>query len=199
MATTQYRIPAEDIDTFLRNYYREEIAELAQAYPNDRKSLFLNYDDLFKYSTDLTDDFARNPGRIREFLEEGVRNFDLPADVAMDDVNVRVYNAPSTRRYQVGEYRSDRLTEFIAVEGQIAKQSAVKPLPTLVEFECQRCGTRTAIPQLWGDCARLSAQQAAPRSQLREHTHLQPLNSRDLVESAKCAIQSPPFIRCVAN
>lgn len=104
MKTTQDRIPAEDIDAFLRN----EMAELARAYPNDQKSLFVDYDDLFKYSTDLADDFARNPDRIREFLEECVRKFDLPVDVELSDVNVRVYNAPSTRRYQVGQYRSDR-------------------------------------------------------------------------------------------
>ena len=147
MATTHDVVEPGTINTFLRNYYREELAELAQSYPNDRKSLFIDYNDLFRFDTDLADDFARQPDRIREFLQEGVRTFDLPADVSLDDANVRVYNAPSTRQYQVGEYRSDRLTEFIAVEGQIAKQSAVKPLPILVDFECQRCGTHTTVPQ----------------------------------------------------
>lgn len=136
-----------DLDDLLRHYYHEELAELAQQYPHDQKSLFIDYNDVFKFEVDLADDLVSKPGDIRSYFEAAVEQFDLPADVDLSGVNVRFYNLPASRQFHVGEYRSEQLTEFVAVEGQISKQTAVKPLPETLVFECQRCGTGNSVPQ----------------------------------------------------
>ena len=147
MATTQSDELVDVFDTFLRNYYKEDIAELAQQYPREQKSLFVDYNDLFKFDPEVADDFCNKPDTVGDMLTEAVARFDLPADISLDDVNVRVVNAPSMRQFHVGEYRANQLTEFLAVEGQISKQTAVKPKPTLLAFACQRCGTVSRISQ----------------------------------------------------
>lgn len=136
-----------DLQRFLDHYYRDEIGELARAYPNDQHALTIDYADLFQFDPDVADDFGRSPETLRDYLEEALAAYELPVDVDLSDAIVRVTNAPAARTYDVGEYRSDRLTGWIAVEGQVSKQTAVQPLPEVVTYNCQRCGVRTEVPQ----------------------------------------------------
>jgi len=68
---------------FYRNYYREEIGTLAQRYPNEQRSLYVEYDDLFQFDRDLAEDFRTKPDQMREYAEEALRLYDLPADVSL--------------------------------------------------------------------------------------------------------------------
>lgn len=137
----------DQLDRFFRRYYHQDIAELANRYPRDQQSLWVDYQDIFKFDPDLADDFVSNPNRILEYFEEGLRNFDLPADIELSDAHVRVYNLPSSRTFQVGGYRSAQIDEYLAIEGQVSKKTEVHPVPTTAAFECKRCGTITQIPQ----------------------------------------------------
>jgi len=68
---------------FYRNYYREEIGGLAQRYPNEQRSLYIEYDDLYQFDRDLAEDFRTKPEQMREYAEEALRLYDLPADVSL--------------------------------------------------------------------------------------------------------------------
>jgi replicative DNA helicase Mcm len=140
----------DQFDEFYTEYYRDAIAELAQAYPRDRQSLWVDYQDLYRYDQHLADDLASNPTEVLEFAEEALALFDLPADVDLDGAHVRVYNLPESREFGVGKYRSDQLEEYLAIKGHVSKRSEVYPLPEVTAFECQRCGTMTQIPQQSG-------------------------------------------------
>jgi len=63
---------------FYRNYYREEIGTLAQRYPNEQRSLYVDYDDLFQFDRDLAEDFRTKPDQMREYAEEALRLYDSP-------------------------------------------------------------------------------------------------------------------------
>ena len=142
----------ELIDTFeefYRDYYKNEIAQLAQKYPTEQKSLYIDWRDLHRFDTDLADDFRNKPKQLREYAEEALRLYDLPVDVSLGRAHVRVVGLPE--RTDIREIRADHRGMLIAVQGIVRKATDVRPKITTAAFECQRCGTLSRIPQDGGD------------------------------------------------
>lgn len=135
---------------FYRRYYREEVAQLAQHYPNEQTSLTISYADLFQYDDAIAEDWMKKPRQMREHAEEALELFDLPVDVSLAGVNVHLGDLdPSDTFYPGGFSPSTRLQErpYIALEGQIEKTTSVYPKALRVSFICARCGTPTEVPQ----------------------------------------------------
>ncbi len=142
----------ELIDTFeefYRSYYRNEIGELAQKYPNEQKSLYIDWQDLYRFDPNLADDFRTKPEQLREYAEEALRLYDLPVDVSLGQAHVRVRGLPE--QTDIREIRADHRGNLIAIQGIVRKATDVRPKVTTAAFECQRCGTLTRIPQEGGD------------------------------------------------
>ncbi|WP_435074039.1 minichromosome maintenance protein MCM [Halorubrum sp. HHNYT27] len=132
---------------FYRNYYREEIGTLAQRYPNEQRSLYVDYDDLFQFDRDLAEDFRTKPDQMREYAEEALRLYDLPADVSLGRAHVRIENLPEGIDIRGIRVHDDHIGKLVSVKGIIRKATDVRPKVTEAAFECQRCGTMTYIPQ----------------------------------------------------
>ena len=136
-------------EEFYRSYYRNEIGELAQKYPTEQKSLYVDWQDLYRFDPDLADDFRTKPAQLREYAEEALRLYDLPVDVSLGQAHVRVRGLPSST--DIRDIRADNRGTLIAVQGIVRKATEVRPKVTNAAFECQRCGTLTRIPQSDGD------------------------------------------------
>ncbi|RLM56592.1 ATPase [Halobellus sp. Atlit-31R] len=132
---------------FYRKYYRDEIGTLAQQYPNEQRSLYIDYEDLYKFDTELAEDYRQKPDQIREYAEEALRLYDLPADVKLGRAHVRLANLPETVDIRSIRVHDDHIGRMIAVQGIVRKATDVRPKITEAAFECQRCGTMTYIPQ----------------------------------------------------
>ena len=132
---------------FYRNYYREEIGTLAQNYPNEQRSLPVDYDDLFQFDRDLAEDFRTKPDQMREYAEEALRLYDLPADVSLGRAHVRIENLPESIDIRGIRVHDDHIGSLVSVRGIVRKATDVRPKVTEAAFECQRCGTMTYIPQ----------------------------------------------------
>jgi replicative DNA helicase Mcm len=136
-------------EEFYRDYYRNEIGELAQKYPNDQKSLWVDWDDLYRFDPDLADDVRNRPEQMQEYAEEALRLYDLPVDVKLGQAHVRFHGLPESE--DIREIRHEHHGMLIAVQGIVRKATDVRPKVTNAAFECQRCGTLTRIPQVAGD------------------------------------------------
>ncbi|MFO8116326.1 MAG: LAGLIDADG family homing endonuclease [Halorubrum sp.] len=132
---------------FYRNYYREEIGQLAQRYPNEQRSLYVDYDDLFQFDRDLAEDFRTKPDQMCEYAEEALRLYDLPADVSLGRAHVRIENLPESIDIRGIRVHDDHIGKLVSVKGIVRKATDVRPKVTEAAFECQRCGTMTYIPQ----------------------------------------------------
>src|SRR6056297_2142594 len=84
----------DDLLRFLGSYYRDDVAQLAQHYPQERRSLEISYRDLFQFDADIAHDYLDNPEQVGEYLNEALRQFDLPADVDLSNARVRVGDLP---------------------------------------------------------------------------------------------------------
>ena len=136
-------------EQFYRDYYRNEIGELAQKYPNEQRSLYLDWNDLYRYDPDIADDFVAKPGQMREYAEEALRLYDLPVDVKLGGAHVRVENLSEPTG--IRDIRADHVGNLVAVQGIVRKATDVRPRMQEAAFECQRCGTLTRIPQGGGE------------------------------------------------
>jgi len=154
MAATQHETggieATEDFEKFFGRYYDEEIAELAQKYPGEQRSLYIDYNDLFIYEHELAEQFRTNPEVLRDQAERALVSYELPADVSLGGAHVRVYNHPPDRTYYPGHYPDDLANiagTHLAIEGQLSRATETYAKITEAAFECQRCGTMTYIPQ----------------------------------------------------
>jgi len=145
MARSQQTEFIDLFDEFYRDYYRNEIGELAQKYPDGQKSLFVDWEDLYRFDPDLAEDYRNKPNLLREYAEEALRLFDLPIDVKFSQAHVRIQGIPSS--VEVDDIQTDHRGQLISVPGTIRSVSSSISFPTDAAFECQRCGTLTRIPQ----------------------------------------------------
>ena len=149
--------------TFYSRYYddrdggRNRIVELAQAYPKEQKSLVIDYDDLYRFDRELADDWIADPDQLREYAEDALARYDLPADLNLCGANVRLGGLDDVVEpycIDVGDYVVDSdaphadVDELRVIQGQVSKVAQAKGRFTEITFECQRCGTMTHIPQI---------------------------------------------------
>ena len=139
----------DNFEQFYRRYYSDEIGRLAQNYPNEQRSLYVDWTDLYRYDSDLADDFLSQPEQLREYAEEALRLYDLPVDVSLGQAHVRVQNLDQST--DIREIRARHVNTMVSVQGIVRKATDVRPKIQEAAFECQRCGTLTYIPQSGGD------------------------------------------------
>ncbi|KPN29625.1 minichromosome maintenance protein MCM [Halolamina pelagica] len=190
MAQTGNQELTERFIQFYRNYYREEVGRLAQEYPNERRSLYVDYNDLFTFDRDLAEDYLAKPEQMREYAEEALRLYDLPADVSLGQAHVRIRGLPSEQTVDIRDLRvqDDHIGSLIAVQGIIRKATDVRPKVTEAAFECQRCGTMSYIPQTDGGFQEPHECQGCERQGPFSVNH----DQSEFVDSQKLRVQESP-------
>ncbi|WP_436346609.1 LAGLIDADG family homing endonuclease [Natronorubrum sp. FCH18a] len=138
-------------EQFFRNYYDNEIKQLAQRYPNEQRSLHIDWQDLYRYDPDLADDYLNQPEQLQRYAEEALRLYDLPIDVSLGQAHVRIRGLPETEAPEIREIRARDMNSLVQVHGIVRKATDVRPKIEEAAFECQLCGTLTRIPQSSGD------------------------------------------------
>jgi replicative DNA helicase Mcm len=134
----------EKLKRFFKDYYWNEILELANEYP-DQRSLSVDFTDIEKFDRELSKDFLEHPGELIEAAELALRDIDLPLEKNLEQAHVRITKIPN--RISIRELRSKHLTRFVAIEGMIRKATEVRPRITKAAFQCLRCGHLTIVEQ----------------------------------------------------
>ncbi|WP_049925355.1 minichromosome maintenance protein MCM [Halopiger goleimassiliensis] len=150
---TQTSPLVDDLSTeFLRRYYKEEVQQLAQRYPNEQRSLEVDWSDIYQYDPDVADDVLAEPEQMRRYFEEALRLFDLSIDVTLSNAHVRIGGLPEEFTYYPGGFSpSDELGSYRSIRGEITKATDTYPKIEEAAFECQLCSTITRVPQSDGD------------------------------------------------
>jgi replicative DNA helicase Mcm len=135
---------------FFKRYYGDEVAELAQRYPNDQKHLRVDWSDLVTYDRDVAMDFLEHPGEIKPILQNALADVPLPIENNLGDVDIRMVGLDDSDVYsplQVTRDADDRDEEYIGVRGELSKVTEPKKEITKAAFQCARCSFVTEVPQ----------------------------------------------------
>ncbi|RQG89149.1 AAA family ATPase [Natrarchaeobius halalkaliphilus] len=138
-------------EQFFRNYYDSDIKQLAQRYPNEQRSLAIDWQDLYRFDPDLADDYLNQPEQLQRYAEEALRLYDLPIDVSLGQAHVRIRNLPETESPEIREIRAREMNSLVQVRGIVRKATDVRPKIEEAAFECQLCGTLSRVPQSSGN------------------------------------------------
>lgn len=139
----------DNIIDFLKTYYADEVAKLAQRYPKEQTRLIIEYDDLYQWDSDVALDWLEKPNEIQPYFDEALAQYDLPADVDLSGAECVLSGLDETHVYYPNELTTDN-TGYVGVRGKLGRVSSKQETPTHATFECERCGTMNHIPQTIG-------------------------------------------------
>jgi predicted RNA-binding Zn-ribbon protein involved in translation (DUF1610 family) len=134
---------------FFASVHADDISLFAQQFP-DEMLFEIDWADLHTFDPELAQDWLDHPNLMRQYAEEALGMYDLPEPVPLEQATVALVNLPETHERLPGETRIEDRGEPIAVTGQVAKTTKVKPKLQEAAFECQRCGTLSYVDQSRG-------------------------------------------------
>jgi replicative DNA helicase Mcm len=131
-------------EEFFGRYYKVDIIELAQNYP-EKRSLWVQFSDIERFDMELARELIEHPDAVLKHGNEAIIMTDLSGNVDFESIHVRIIGLPE--RIQIRELRSANINKFISVSGLIRKATEVRPKIINAAFKCQRCDHITMIPQ----------------------------------------------------
>lgn len=131
--------------SFLKTYYSDEIAELAQHYPNEQSSLWISYRDVWQWDHEEAEYILTDPNGSREVFEKALAEYPLGVEIDLSDAQVRFNDFGTEETKKLEQLRDGDVERYRAVSGQISKASAVRPIVKRAAWECQRCGVHSYV------------------------------------------------------
>jgi len=129
-------------DFIEHNYY----PQLLEAVRKGQSFLVLDFSELIKFNTELTDELSENPEEVLKAAELAVKEFDLPKKITK--FNARLTNLPESLKIKISEIRSKHLNKLIWAEGIVRQKTDVRPHVSASKFECPSCGNIINVIQL---------------------------------------------------
>lgn len=133
----------ESTEEFLRNRYKEAIAQLVQS---ETEGLEIDHSDLYKFDPKIADAFIQSPERFLYHLQEAVDMVEIPYETDLSDVEIRVVNLPETHIYHPAELRHEHAGMYVGVEGTLSRTTGTVDRPEMLVFECDS-GHEISVPQ----------------------------------------------------
>ena len=150
MSQTQETETGEHEHTaFWKRYYADEVATLAQRYPDEQASITVDWGDLFAYDIDVAEDYLVAPDTIDNILSQALAAYPIP-NVELTDVDIRVVGLNDGEIYsplEVTRDAEDRDEAYVGVRGELSKVTQPKKEIQEAAFECLKCGTLNRVPQ----------------------------------------------------
>ena len=135
----------DEYENFLRTYYRDEIAELHQHWPNEQQSLAIDWSDIARWDSDVADDVRDHPELFKVVFEHVLPDIDMPSGMDIEGAEVRFTNTLDP--IQVSALRGDHAGSLIGVKGQITKTTGIMPRLTVANLRCKSCGGNFDVAQ----------------------------------------------------
>ncbi len=131
----------EKFEEFIIKQYLKELNDIINIGGN---SLEIDFIKLDKFSPDLTDFLMEHPEEAFKLFEYSLQRIEMASE---SNLKVRIYNIPESRRILIRDIRSKHLKNLISIEGLIRQTSDVRPVSTMITFECPSCGTQIDVKQ----------------------------------------------------
>lgn len=131
------QLPLDEMEQFLRSYYKEELLEFVQGYPKDNITFTIDWSSLYQFNPDIADDAQIQPEYFIRGFEHVLQTIDLPVDIAVENARVGFCNV--TPDVRVNELRKDHIGHYIGVYGRVSEMTQVNPEVQEPIAICQTC------------------------------------------------------------
>ncbi|MCD6575613.1 MAG: minichromosome maintenance protein MCM [Nanoarchaeota archaeon] len=131
----------ERFEEFINKRY---LSELSRVINSGKQSIIIDFKELDKFDPELTDFLIENPEDAIKLFKSAIKRIEMVSD---EDLNVRFSNMPESMRILIRDIRSKHIDKLISIEGLIRQASDVRPVSTVITFECPACGTKIDMPQ----------------------------------------------------
>ena len=121
------------------NYQLQSIVDLGE------KSKVIDYNDIVKYSNELSDALIQDPIMVTSTGELAIQHFLDPDQHAV--INLRVKGLHKAMECRIRELRADKIGRFTQIEAEIQKVTEIRPRMLLGMFTCSSCGFKQEIEQ----------------------------------------------------
>ncbi|HLC81184.1 MAG TPA: minichromosome maintenance protein MCM [Candidatus Nanoarchaeia archaeon] len=125
-----------------QNYY----PQLLEIVRKGQEHLVLNFSELIKFNTDISEEILEAPEELLKAAELAVKEFELPKKISK--FTIRLTNLPDSQKIKISEIRSKHLNKFVCIEGIVRNKTDVRPHVTAAKFECPSCGNILNVLQL---------------------------------------------------
>ena len=132
-------------ENFFEDCCRSDIETTALSYP-EKRSLNVDYWDIDKHDSKLTDLLINQPYKAVFNAEEALKSIDVAVENKLK-LHFRVHGIPETQKILIRKIRSNHLGKYAAVEGLVKKVTEVRPKLQVAAFQCQKCGAVIKIEQ----------------------------------------------------
>jgi len=156
-----YESKGEELSAWIKREHKDEIGRLIQRYPSEKRSLVVNWGDLFAHDRDLAEDAQTHPDVVKDAIKYCLTDV-VPQNALVDrktegaDGSKQVVRGErlDVRFKNVGDLhsvseliRGDRIGELVTLRGKCTKATDTRPKPTVAGLRCQACKTVSKIPQ----------------------------------------------------
>jgi replicative DNA helicase Mcm len=141
--------PTEEFVQFFQTYYHEQLGRFLEQYP-DRRTFRVSYQDVFRWDSDLAEDWLSEPGTVAPWFESGLAEANT-AGIDIGDVECVLVDLPEHAVVAPDEIRNEHAGQYLGVRGDLSRITTPDDFARVIVWECQRCGTPTEIPQTGDD------------------------------------------------
>lgn len=125
---------------FLSGYYKDDIAKALQ---DGKKSLTVEYSDLYQYDQGLALDTIEQPETVYPELDRGLTDVQIPVpgeEEKLQGMKVRLSGVDEVD-LTVNTLRTDNRNQYLGLRGQVSRASQVQPRTVQAVFRCELCST----------------------------------------------------------
>jgi DNA replicative helicase MCM subunit Mcm2 (Cdc46/Mcm family) len=137
---------AEDFDSLITSFINSRLQERLKALiSSSQSSLILDFQDIDGFSPDLGDYVLNHPADALDSMKHYIKE---QGQIYKDlNLEVRIKNLPSSSQVLIRNIRSKHIGKLLQVSGLIKIAVSVKPVASMVDFECQSCGHIIKVEQ----------------------------------------------------
>ncbi len=135
---------SERFEEFVSKYY---LAKLSRVISQGADSLVIDFVELDKFDPRLTDFLLEKPEEALEFFKNALKRIEMSSEA---ELNLRFSNIPENLRILIRDIRSKHINKMVTIDGLIRQASDVRPVSTVITFECPACGTLIDVAQKEG-------------------------------------------------
>lgn len=124
--------------------HKREYRKLLRA---DGKTLYISFEDLSEYSTNIADSLIDRPDETLQLLDIAASETEwIPKDI-----RIRFSSMSYGQEIKIKNIRAKHLGKMIKIIGVVKRSSGVRPQAVNAKFECPSCGTIISVLQIEKD------------------------------------------------